>query len=307
MKLYLAAIYTNGYRAGGNSGRYAKLTANEKKLVDSSTHLLESYHYIHRERFVRAIREDGAKVFLDSGAFSAHTMGIEINLAEYCQYIQRNQDILLRDDGVMMASVLDGIGDAQKTYENQMAMERLGVRPLPCFHYGEDPRYLEWYLANYPYVTIGGMVGKSREQLKAWLDPLWEKHMTDGAGRPRAKFHAFGITSIEIMERYPWHSVDSSSWVQKAAFGGILHPVWGHITVSSTSPTRKIEGRHFNTFSKLEQDAILAEIHKMGFDLERLATVYESRAAYNIWAYPYTLNHFEHAQHFENPQPTIFG
>lgn len=285
MNLFLAAMYTNGYRAGGNSGRYAKLTDGEKRLVDAAPHLLESYHYVNRERFVRAMRMDGAKVFLDSGAFSAHTLGVEIDIRKYAEYIRRNHDILRKEDGVVMASVLDGIGDALKTWQNQLALEQLGAKPLPCFHFGEDVRYLQWYVERYPYITLGGMVGRTSEDLMRWLDPLWEKHLTDGSGRARLKVHAFGITSVAIMERYPWYSVDSSSWIQTAAFGSILHPVWGQISISAQSPARRQEGRHFSTLSQLEQETILTELAREGFTFERLSTVYESRAAYNIWAY----------------------
>jgi hypothetical protein len=51
----------------------------------------------------------------------------------------QNRDIIRHDDGVCMASVLDGIGDAQLTYSNQIYMEQHGACPLPCFHFGEDP------------------------------------------------------------------------------------------------------------------------------------------------------------------------
>lgn len=285
MKLYLAAMYTNGYRAGGNSGRYAKLTEAEKRLVDQAPNLLESYHYVHKDRFVRAMRQDGVKVFLDSGAFSAHTLGVEIDIREYSAYIRRNNDILRKEDGVVMASVLDGIGDPEKTLQNQKHMEQLGAKPLPCFHYGEHPKYLEHYVANYSYITLGGMVGKSAEQLIAWLDPMWGKYLCDGSGKPKLKVHAFGITAQRVMERYPWWSVDSSSWIQKAAFGIILHPIMGSINVSSQSRSLKQEGQHYATLSDIEQDAILRELENKGFTFERLSTIYESRAAYNIWAY----------------------
>ncbi|MCL5459902.1 hypothetical protein M3M33_14795, partial [Loigolactobacillus coryniformis] len=69
------------------------------------------------------MRRDGAKVFLDSGAFSAYTLGVTLSIDEYCDYIKRNLDIIRVEDGVVMASVLDGIGDALLTYQNQLAME----------------------------------------------------------------------------------------------------------------------------------------------------------------------------------------
>ena len=283
MNLFLAAVYTNGYKKGQN--RYAKLTEREREIVDVLPNILESYHYIGSQRYVDQMREDGAKVFLDSGAFSAHTLGVAIDLPTYCDYIKRNSDLWRVEDGDAMFSVLDGIGDPLQTYRNQLHMEALGARPLPCFHFGEDERYLEWYVQNYDYITIGGMVGRSTEVLFKWLDRIWNKYLVDGSGKPKVKTHAFGITSVSIMERYPWYSVDSSSWIQSAAFGGIVTPKWGNLSVSEKSPSRHDAGRHISTLNPVEQDQVLRMLEEQGFTYERLSTVYESRAAYNLWSY----------------------
>lgn len=282
LQIYMAAMYTNGYRTGS---RYERLSEFERKVVWGVPHLLESYHYIHRQRFVDQIANDEVAVFLDSGAFSAWTMGVEINLPDYCDYIQRNDHIVRKEDGVLMASVLDGIGDPLKTWQNQKHMEHLGVKPLPCFHFGEDERYLDYYLENYEYITIGGMVGKSAKTLATWLDRIWDKHMISGSGKPKIKVHGFGLTSLPLMKDYPWYSVDSSSWVQSAAFGSILTPTHGVLCVSDKSPARHDAGRHVTTLTAIEQDYVYKMLEEQGFTFERLSTIYEARAAYNLWSF----------------------
>ena len=283
MNIFMAAVYTNSYMQGQN--RYVKLNERERDIVHNLPHILESYHYIGSQRFIDQMRADDAKVFLDSGAFSAYTLGVEIDLPTYCEYIKRNADLWRVEDGVMMASVLDGIGDPLKTYQNQLAMESHGVRPLPCFHAGEDERYLEHYVKNYEYITLGGMVGSTTKQLCTWLDRMWERYLVDGSGRPRCKVHGFGITAIPIMERYPWYSVDSSSWIQSAAFGSIITPEWGPLSVSEKSPARHDAGQHATTLTPIEQEYVLQLLERQGFTYERLSTVYESRAAYNLWSF----------------------
>lgn len=283
MNLFVAAVYGNNYKPGQN--RYLKLTEHEQALVQNLPNILESYHYVDKQKYVDEMRADNAKVFLDSGAFSAFTLGVKIDLPSYCDYIKRNSDIIRVDGKAVMASVLDGIGDPLQTYRNQLSMEELGVRPLPCFHYGEDNRYLEYYVKNYEYITLGGMVGKSSDVLIRWLDKLWDEYLTDSSGKPRLKVHAFGITAIPVMERYPWHSVDSSSWIQAAAFGSIVTPQFGPISVSSKSPSRHVQNQHATTLSGVEQDALFKLLEQQGFTYERLSTIYESRAAYNLWAY----------------------
>ena len=284
MYLYIAGLFTSGLRKGGTL--YNRLTDNERYQRDSAEHLLESYHYVHKERMVDAIRKDGKPIFLDSGAFSAFTQGVEIDLNKYCDYIHRNDDIIAKSDGALLASVLDGIGDPLKTWQNQQAMEARGVRPLPCFHYGEDERYLEWYIARYDYITLGGMVPISKPQVRLWLDRIWENYLTDGSGRPRLKVHGFGLTTVGLMERYPWYSVDSSSWIQIAHRGGVLMmPEAKVMMVSDRSPQRRVEGQHLDTLPPIQRAAIEAKLQACGLDTKAMRETYLPRWVYNIWAY----------------------
>lgn len=284
MKVYIAGIYTSNFHKGGNY--YAQLTDREREGHDTSVDRLESYHYIWKESYVERIRTNGDMVFLDSGAFSAYSLGVDVNLEEYCAWINRNRDIIRTDDtGALMASVLDGIGDPLKTWQNQQAMESLGVRPLPCFHYGEDERYLEWYISRYEYITIGGMVPITTPQLFMWLDRIWSKYLTDGSGRPRVKVHGFGLTSVPLMERYPWYSVDSSSWVQLAAHGNVFIPGFGQYAISARSPNIKVEGQHIDTLTPVARQRLEQEILDQGYDPQRFRDLNYPRWAYNVWAY----------------------
>lgn len=277
MKIYLAGLYTSNF--GTSESAYSKLTDVEKHWRNTVAYYLESYHYIHKETFVKKIRKDNVRVFLDSGAFSAFTKGVKVDLPRYCNWIKEHEDF------IDFASVLDSIGDAQGTFENQVAMEKLGVTPLPCFHYGEDLRYLEYYVDNYEYITLGGMVPISSPQLVLWLDDLWQNYLTDSNGHPKLKVHGFGLTSVPLMERYPWYSVDSSSWVQIAANGGIFHPDVGVIAISDRSPARKMAGQHYDTLPKIQQEALKLKIEESGYEVERLRTVYQARWSYNCWSF----------------------
>lgn len=283
MHIYTAAVYSNSYMRGQD--RYEKLNERERDIVHSLPNILESWHYVGKQRFVDDMRRENAKIFLDSGAFSAWTLGVTLSVAEYCAYIDRNRDILRVDGNSIMASVLDGIGDPLQTYRNQLEMEARGTRPLPCFHKGEDERYLEYYVQNYEYITLGGMVGTSAQQLAIWLDRIWGKYLTDATGRARVKVHGFGLTSIPLMQAYPWYSCDSSSWIQAAAFGSVVTPQHGPIKVSDKSPSRHDAGQHITTLTEVEANYLYQMLEKQGFTYERLSTIYESRAAYNLWAF----------------------
>jgi len=296
MHIYTAAVFSNAYMRGQD--RYEKLNEHERTIVEGLPNILESWHYVGKQRFVDDMRRESAKIFLDSGAFSAWTLGVTLSVYDYCEYIKRNSDILRVEGDSVMASVLDGIGDPLQTYRNQLEMEARGVRPLPCFHKGEDEQYLEYYIQNYDYITIGGMVGSSGKQLSVWLDRIWDKHLVDGAGRARVKVHGFGLTSIPLMEAYPWFSCDSSSWIQAAAFGSIVTPQHGPIKVSDKSPSRHDAGQHMTTLSPIETEYLFQLLESQGFTYERLSSIYESRAAYNLWAFG-IVNQMINAAHSE--------
>lgn len=283
MKLYLAAMYTSNF--GYESNQFIACDERERWARVNVRHVLESYHYIKGQRFVNAIKKDGVQVFLDSGAFSAYTSKKEIDIDAYINYIKENEEIIVKEDGQLCASVLDGIGDPLKTYQNQAYMESRGVRPLPCFHYGEDERYLEWYLKHYDYITLGGMVPISTTQLVHWLDRIWNDYIVDGAGYPRVKVHGFGLTQQMLMERYPWWSVDSSSWQQIGSNGGIVIPGHKVTAISSNSPKAKEFNQHLDTLTDPVREALENLIRSQGFNVDRLRQYYYSRWCYNCWAY----------------------
>ena len=56
--------------------------------VNAVEHMLESYHYVKIQKMVDAMNEDSVKIFLDSGAFSAYTLGVELSVADYVDYIK---------------------------------------------------------------------------------------------------------------------------------------------------------------------------------------------------------------------------
>lgn len=314
MHIYMAAVYSNSYPQGMN--RYVKLNERERQILEELPHILESWHYVGKQSYVDHMRNNGAKVFLDSGAFTAYTKGVELSIREYCEYIQRNSDIFRIEDGHLMVSVLDAIGDPLKTYRNQLEMEARGVTPLPCFHFEEDSRYLDYYVANYEYITLGGMVGASTDQLRNWLERVWENHLIDGSGRARLKVHGFGITAVPLMEEFDWYSCDSSSWIQSAAFGSIImpgasksNPAWP-IAVSSKSPSRHDWGQHITTLSEPERNYVFGLLEEYGFNYERVSEVYESRAAFNLWAFGQvneTMDERRRACYLTGKQQDLYG
>jgi hypothetical protein len=278
LKLYIAGIFAAHFHHGGSG--YQKTPPNAKLLRDSVKYNLESYHYIKKGNYVRNIKADGARIFLDSGAFSSFSLGVDVNINDYADFIKENKDF------IDMASVLDAIGDPVGTFHNQNTLEKLGVEVLPCFHYGEPWDLCEYYLNNYEYITIGGMVPIPNQKLEGWLDELWDKVLTDNDGYSRRKVHGFGLTARNLMEKYPWFSCDSSSWIQAASNGSIVLPEYDRaISVSARSPSRKNFGQHFNTMPKIAQDNVVALLEYYGLSLPEVQDTHMPRWALNAFTY----------------------
>jgi hypothetical protein len=314
VRFYLATLYSSNFHKGG--ALYNFLSDAERAGRDSVGHFLESYHYIGKGKYADRIRTDGIKIFLDSGAYSSMTKGVHVDIAQYARYIRANADILVTDhdsrgNTIISASVLDAIGDPDQTWRNQKQLEDWGLTVLPCYHYGEPVEVLQYYIEHYEYITIGGMVPVSNSQLETWLDRIWGNYLTDARGGPRVKVHGFGLTSLYLVERYPWFSIDSSTWVQASFNGGIMLPHFGVLTVAANMGHRSLnikdQGRHFDTLTAPEQDAVRAFLSSNGYDIDRMRMHYQSRWAYNCWAYKQRLDGLhEVAPSFVQLQPELF-
>ena len=185
-------------------------------------------------------------------------------------------------------------------------MSAMGVHTLPCFHFGDRWELLDEYMKYSDYVAIGGLVRTDMSALIRFFDELFER-IANADGTPKIKTHGFGLTSLPLMLKYPWYSVDSSTWVQWAANGLILAPAMGkQINISSQSSSRKVRNQHIDTVSPQEQAAIQHEITWYQFDPERLRHHYQVRWAWNVWAFPYFAATRDKCVNFQRAQPGLF-
>ena len=212
-------------------------------------------------------------LFLDSGAYSAWSQGLEIDIQEYIDFIKEHQDV------IEVYANLDVIGNAETTWKNQMIMEKAGLKPIPVFHYKDDRKWLKRYLKRgYDYIALGGLVTSDRASIFNFLDDMFLNYLCDSSGIPIAKVHGFGLTSLRLMLRYPWYSVDSTSWVMTGRTGAVYVPRYAggewiydkdswKIMVSSRSPAAKEKGAHLASLSPGQKQIILDYIHSKGYKL----------------------------------------
>lgn len=175
------------------------------------TRMLMSYWDLRRSPEVYRQNLD-KDLFIDSGAFSAFAQGKTIDIREYATF--------LKEQTPHTFSNLDVIGSPEKTWVNQMTLESMGLNPLPVFHVTSPLSNLERILENpkYSRFAFGGMVphSKNKDFLKKKLDAAWNIIIK---GKRIPRIHAFGMSSHWLLERYPFASADSTSWIAFRRFG----------------------------------------------------------------------------------------
>jgi len=191
--------------------------------------ILCSYHYFKKKPDL--IKECLAKhfdVFIDSGAFSANTKGVNINIDEYCMF--------LKDTGVTTYAGLDVIGDAKATKENiEYMIREFDLDPIPTFHLGSNIDDLKEMVDNYPYIALGGLVWTAG--VRSHLNQVWHYIQTHN---PKLRVHGFGTTNIELIREYPWYSVDSSSYKFCKRFG-LQYLAWDSLDLTSMREVEYLE------------------------------------------------------------------
>ena len=231
----------------------------------------------------------GWDLFLDSGAFTAFTKGVQIPEREYAIYINK----CAKRNIWTVCSSLDAIGKdieaARKSYKYFRYLHRkAGLDVKPVFHVREPDNVLRAYLdEGHEYILIGGMVPESTRDLRELLDHFWMKYLTNADGTAKVKVHGFGLTDAQLMFRYPWHSVDSSSWLMTGIFGSCMFRKPGErklkkVVFSEESPqARKAKGWHYSTMTSREIDEVNEWVAPYGVTCEQLSQHYSFRDVVN--------------------------
>ena len=115
---------------------------------------------------------------------------------------------------------------ARMTLRNQEWLEARGLDPVPVVHYTTRHEWLKYYIdQGYDFIGLGGLVGSSSQKAcKDWIDRCFDIVCEPPSMLPKVKLHGFGVTSFELLLRYPWFSVDSTSWTKKGAYGYVFIP-----------------------------------------------------------------------------------
>jgi len=206
----------------------------ELASLDGYPHILISYYYDRRlDFFDKCLGYEPEHLIGDSGAFSAWTMGDEIDLEAYAEWCRIYLDRFAEFKCVsldIIAGAREGIATRK---ENQRAMresvlngDALRAKGLPImevFHQGEPLRYLDKLLDRRQPGEVLGISPRDRRpasERQAFCDEVFS-HLRDRDGwTALSPTHALGVGAFSaIALRYPWWSLDSSSWIAASQYG----------------------------------------------------------------------------------------
>jgi len=205
MKLYFASSNSNDQ----------SLSTSLNKVYSCNT--LVSYHYSQHYDVFNVFNKNKTigdeQLFIDSGAFSAHSSGKIIDINNYCNYLKEHEG------KYNVAAALDSIGDAEVSFNNFLYMRAKECQQIiPTFHVGEPWKFLEKMISESPYIALGGMVPYNLcyEKIIPWLIKCFK------LAKDKSVFHGFGLTSMRLLKMFPFFSVDSTSWASSARFNTLM-------------------------------------------------------------------------------------
>lgn len=235
------------------------------------------------------MKQNDISLILDSGAFSAWTRKSQIDIDEYIRFCKDNLsyidyivnlDVIPGSPGQKNLPAFEIERSASKGYENYLYLIKSGLpkeKIIHVFHQGEKFKWLKKMVAEMEYIGLSPANDRTTSEKIVWLD-LCMRHVLDKQGMPIVKFHGFAVTSLVLLVRYPWYSVDSTSWCMTSRLGAVYVPrrkdnKWCYrdevliVSVSSRSPNKQIEGKHIDFFPPEIKKEIFSYFEEKGYCL----------------------------------------
>lgn len=167
-------------------------------------------------------------VILDSGAFSRINKVVDFTLEDYISFLHRSKDYFYKyitldyplKPNVSQEEIEFSFVETQK---NLQILEKEGLKPLPVYQrMWKRLDKLEEYLEKYDYICIAGAGGffstkNVQDEIEIYFNQVFELN-----GKYNKKLHGLAQTKLEVLKRFPFYSVDSTSWKMTSAMGNVI-------------------------------------------------------------------------------------
>ena len=185
-------------------------------------YLLSSFLYIHNViEYLPEIFQFKKFFILDSGAHTLQKEGKEIDydklVFEYAEFVKNHKEI----DEYVELDIENKVGLKQVEKWREYLTEKVGKPPIVVWHRERGKKYWLYMVRKYPYVGFSGFVvmpNGEREVPDEYIGWFIKTAHDHGA-----KIHGFGFTRRDLLKKFPFDSVDSSTWAISVVYGGLLY------------------------------------------------------------------------------------
>lgn len=223
------------------------------------------------------------KLMIDNGAFTVHRQGGTVDITAYIDWLNDNDEYI---DYAIALDDIPGIWGQPKTliqlqespvttWKNYLYMISRMKSPeklLPVFHMRENFSYLEkmcnseLLLSN--YICISGNKELTNSDREDWYVECF--NVIKQSKRSNVNVHCLGSATISNAEKFPFTSMDATSWIMTGANGGILTD-FGVVSVGNKSK-----------LSNIEKEIITNVVSKYEVSYEDIQNNYKARMIVNV-------------------------
>lgn len=257
--------------------------------LNERSHIMQDIEYLkeHPNAFC---------LFVDSGAYTAYTQGKEVDVDDYIKLINEIGDyvtIFAQVDKIPQVigrePTEEELADApRQSWENYLYMvekvdKKYRDKIMPVFHFEEDTKWLHKMLDytfedghHIKYIGLAVSTVDTAAIRYAWLQMCFD--IIEKSPNPDVMTHAFGCTQLDVLQKFPLTSADSTTWVQAAAYGNII--IDNKVYMISNRRLNQ-NGNILNSTQHI-QEMISKKIEQYGSTLEKCIEDYSERTMVNI-------------------------
>ena len=197
--------------------------------------------------YLAPFKKYGAEIMLDSGAHTlqkdGHNIDYEKFFREYLKFLKKNKEFFT---SFVELDIENQVGLKKVEQWTQRIMDETGLQPIVVWHRERGFDYWIEMCKKYDYVGFSGFIGgTSKGEVPDKYVPLFLKV----AKKYGAKVHGFGYTKPSLVKKYPFYSVDSSSWLIGCRWGGIA--VYNQNTKSLKMYSKDVFHQRFKKFNNI--------------------------------------------------------
>jgi hypothetical protein len=171
---------------------------------------------------------------------------LDLFFEKYKKFIERN----LHRFTAFVELDLQPIVGVEKVLEwRRQLTEIVGNERLVVVYHGAADEDFEQICRDYRYIGFGGGVAARTEQFTR-LFQIAEKHKT--------KVHGFALTQGELMRRYPFYSVDSTSWMSGSRYGITYYFKGAKLVQTNDKAIRRTMGKELANYG-IDHKAVMAD------------------------------------------------